>query len=216
MEATWYFDVVSPYAYLALGEVEELDRRISITYKPVLFAGLLKHHGHLGPAEIPSKRIHTYRLCIFEAQRRGIELRFPPIHPFNPLRALRVLCALGAEPGAVRHVMDHVWREGHDPNEDGAWERLCHDLDIDQPDRQGDDAAAKAALRANTEEAIAHGVFGVPTLVIGRELFWGVDALPLARAYLSDPDLFRTGRMACVDAIANPLARSTPPATAAQ
>jgi 2-hydroxychromene-2-carboxylate isomerase len=79
MEATWYFDVVSPYAYLALGEVEELGRTIPITYKPVLFAGLLKHYGHLGPAEIPSKRIHTYRLCIFEAQRRGIELSFPPV-----------------------------------------------------------------------------------------------------------------------------------------
>ena len=64
MEATWYFDVVSPYAYLALGEIEELGRTIPITYKPVLFAGLLKHYGHLGPAEIPSKRIHTYRLCI--------------------------------------------------------------------------------------------------------------------------------------------------------
>ena len=215
MEATWYFDVVSPYAYLALGEIEELGRTIPITHKPVLLAGLLKHYGHLGPAEIPSKRIHTYRLCIFEAERRGIELRFPPVHPFNPLRALRVLCALGAEPGAVRRVMDYVWREGHDPNEDGAWEELCRDLGIDRPDRQGDDAAAKAALRGNTEEAIAQGVFGVPTLVIGRELFWGVDALPLARAYLSDPDLFQTGRMACVDTIANPLARSAPPETAA-
>jgi 2-hydroxychromene-2-carboxylate isomerase len=173
VEATWYFDVVSPYAYLALGEIEELGRTIPITHKPVLFAGLLKHYGHLGPAEIPSKRIHTYRLCIFEAERRGIELRFPPVHPFNPLRALRVLCALGAEPGAVRRVMDYVWREGHDPNEDGAWEELCRDLGIDRPDRQGDDAAAKAALRGNTEEAIAQGVFGVPTLVIGRELFWG-------------------------------------------
>jgi 2-hydroxychromene-2-carboxylate isomerase len=215
MEATWYFDVVSPYAYLALGEVEELGRTIPITYKPVLFAGLLKHYGHLGPAEIPSKRIHTYRLCIFEAERRGIGLRFPPVHPFNPLRALRVLCALGAEPGAVRRVMDYVWREGHDPNEDGAWEELCQDLGIDRVNRQGDAAAAKAALRRNTDEAIAQGVFGVPTLVIGRELFWGVDALPLARAYLSDSDLFRTGRMASVDTIANPSARSAQQVTAA-
>lgn len=215
MEATWYFDVVSPYAYLALGEVEKLGRTIPITYKPVLFAGLLKHHGHLGPAEIPSKRIHTYRLCIFEAQRRGIELRFPPVHPFNPLRTLRVLCALDAAPGAVRRIMDYVWREGHDPNEDAAWERLCRDLGINPSDCHGDGAATKAALRANTEEAIAHGVFGVPTLVIGRELFWGIDALPLARAYLSDPDLFRTGRMASVDAIANPLARPAQQVTAA-
>jgi 2-hydroxychromene-2-carboxylate isomerase len=110
--------------------------------------------------------------------------------------------------------MDHVWREGHDPNEDGAWEELCRDLGVGRSDRQGDDAA-KTAVRGNTDEAIAQGVFGVPTLVIGRELFWGVDAMPLARAYLSDPDLFQTGRMACVDTIANPLARSALPVTAA-
>ncbi len=210
MEATWYFDVVSPYAYLALGEVEGLGRTIPITYRPVLFAGLQKHHRHLGPAEIPSKRVHTYRMCILEAERQGIEFRFPPVHPFNPLQALRVLCALGTETEAVRRIMDHVWREGHDPNEDGAWERLCHDLGIDRPDRHGDGTAAKATLRGNTEEAIAHGVLGVPTLVIGGELFWGVDALPLAGAYLSDPDLFRTGRMACVDTIANPFSKVTP------
>jgi 2-hydroxychromene-2-carboxylate isomerase len=111
--------------------------------------------------------------------------------------------------------MDYVWREGHDPNEDGAWEELCQDLGIDRVNRQGDAAAAKAALRRNTDEAIAQGVFGVPTLVIGRELFWGVDALPIARAYLSDPDLFRTGRMASVDTIANPSARSAQQVTAA-
>jgi hypothetical protein len=74
---------------------------------------------------------------------------------------------------------------------------------------------AKATLRGNTDEAIARGVFGVPTVVIGRELFWGVDALPLARAYLSNPNLFQTGRMAYVDTIANPLARLAPPVTAA-
>jgi 2-hydroxychromene-2-carboxylate isomerase len=64
MEATWYFDVVLPYAYLALGEIEELGQTLPITYRPVLIADLLKHHRHLGHAEIPSKCVHTYRLCI--------------------------------------------------------------------------------------------------------------------------------------------------------
>ena len=92
-QATWYFDVISPFAYLALGEIEELAQRIAVTYRPILFAALLEHWKHLGPAEIPPKRIHTYRLVLFEAQRRGIPFRFPPSHPFNPLKPLRLLAA---------------------------------------------------------------------------------------------------------------------------
>ena len=112
--AIWYFDVISPFAYLALGEIEELTKSVAITYRPILFAGLLQHWRHLGPAEIPPKRIHTYRLCVFQAQQRGVQLRFPPTHPFNPLKPLRLLTALKADPRAVRTVMDCIWREGLD------------------------------------------------------------------------------------------------------
>src|SRR5215471_10931436 len=75
-EAIWYFDVISPFSYLALGEIEELALRIRIAYRPILFAALLERWRHLGPAEIPPKRLHTYRLCVFEAERRGIAFRF--------------------------------------------------------------------------------------------------------------------------------------------
>ena len=112
--AIWYFDVISPFAYLALGEIEELTKSVAIAYRPILFAGLLQHWRHLGPAEIPPKRIHTYRLCVFQAQQRGVQLRFPPTHPFNPLKPLRLLTALKADPCAVRTVMDCIWREGLD------------------------------------------------------------------------------------------------------
>ena len=108
--AAWFFDVISPFSYLALGEIEELARTITIVYRPVLFAALLSHWKHLGPAEIPPKRLHTYRLCIFEAERRGIRFRFPPSHPFNPLRPLRLIAARDAAPSAVRTVMDKIWR----------------------------------------------------------------------------------------------------------
>ena len=73
--ATWYFDVISPFSYLALGEVEQLAERMNVLYRPILFAALLQHWSHLGPAEIPPKRLHTYRLCVFEAARRGIAFR---------------------------------------------------------------------------------------------------------------------------------------------
>jgi 2-hydroxychromene-2-carboxylate isomerase len=196
-EATWYFDVISPFAYLALGEIEELAQRITITWRPILFAGLLEHWKHLGPAEIPPKRIHTYRLCLFEAQRRGIAFRFPPSHPFNPLKPLRLLSALDASPKAVRIVMDRIWRDGLDLSLKENWDATCTALGL-AADRAVDlinAAETKAKLRANTDAAISAKLFGVPTLQIGDELFWGADALPMARAYLDDPGMFKSGEM---------------------
>lgn len=195
--AAWFFDVVSPFSYLALGEIEQLARTMTIVHRPVLFAALLAHWKHLGPAEIPPKRIHTYRLCIFEAERRGISFRFPPFHPFNPLKPLRLLAALDAAPFAVRTMMDKIWREGLDLSTEESWQATCAalGLSVAAADALVETPEAKARLRANTDAAIAAGLFGVPTLQIGDQLFWGADALPMARAYLRDPDLFRSGEM---------------------
>ena len=100
----WYFDLVSPFAWLALPEVEALAREHPVRFRPVVFGALLAHWGQLGPAEIAPKRLHTYRLCQFIAERNGIPLRFPPRHPFRSLEALRLLTALEARPEAVREV----------------------------------------------------------------------------------------------------------------
>lgn len=196
-QATWYFDVISPFAYLALGEIEELAPRLSITYRPILLAALLERWKHLGPAEIPPKRTHTYRLCLFEAQRRGIAFRFPPTHPFNPLKPLRLLAALDAYPRAVRVVMDRIWRDGLDLSIEENLEASCDALGLDPAKAAAlvDAPETKAKLRANTDAAVAAGLFGVPTLQIGDELFWGADALPMARAYLDNPEMFKSGEM---------------------
>jgi 2-hydroxychromene-2-carboxylate isomerase len=195
--ATWYFDVISPFAYLALGEIEELAQRITLTWRPILFAALLEHWKHLGPAEIPPKRIHTYRLVLFEARRRGIPFRFPPTHPFNPLKPLRLLAALDAAPQAVRIVMDRIWRDGLDLSSKESWDATCAalGLEADHAIELINAAETKAKLRANTDAAVAAKLFGVPTLQIGDELFWGADALPMARAYLDNPELFKSGEM---------------------
>jgi 2-hydroxychromene-2-carboxylate isomerase len=177
-QATWYFDVISPFSYLALGEIEKLAQRITITWRPILFAALLEHWKHLGPAEIPPKRIHTYRLVLFEAQRRGIPFRFPPSHPFNPLKPLRLLAGL-----------DLSLQEN--------WNAICAALALDPAKAAAlvDAADTKAKLRANSDAAVAAKLFGVPTLQIGEELFWGADALPMAHAYLDDPEMFKSGEM---------------------
>jgi 2-hydroxychromene-2-carboxylate isomerase len=64
-EITWYFDTVSPFSYLALPTVEALAARRAVALRPVVLGALLVHWGTVGPAEVPPKRLHTYRLCQF-------------------------------------------------------------------------------------------------------------------------------------------------------
>ena len=86
MIADWYFDFVSPFAHLQSEQLASLAPRVAIRYRPVLFAGILSAHGQKGPAEIAAKRAFTYRFCVWQAQRQGITLKFPPERPIPPNR----------------------------------------------------------------------------------------------------------------------------------
>ena len=199
MNRVWYFDFVSPFAYLMLDEVEELSREVPIVFRPVLFGAMLKHYGQLGPAEVAPKRLQTYRLCVWKARQKGLEFRFPPAHPFNSLQLLRIATALDADKAAIRTIFDLVWREGRDPQSEAALALLGERLGIGDIDALIERSGAKEKLRAETEAAIASGVFGVPTLALGDQLFWGTDTLPMARAFLADPHLFDDPEMRRVD-----------------
>ena len=194
--ADWYFDFLSPFSYLQLVQFDRLPPDLEITYRPVLFAGLLGHWEHKGPAEIPAKRVHTYRWCHWYAARHGIPFRMPPAHPFNPLRPLRLAVAQGAEPALIRAVFDAIWAEGRDVSRDDEWQGLTERLAIADADEAIARPEVKEALRRGTEEAAKRGVFGVPTFAIGGELFWGLDATDLVLDYLNDPASFATGEYA--------------------
>jgi 2-hydroxychromene-2-carboxylate isomerase len=181
--ADWYFDFISPFSYLQSERLHTLGPRVSIRFRPVLFAGILSAHAHKGPAEIPAKRAFTYRFVLWQAKQWGIPLKFPPEHPFNPLPLLRLAVALDCAPGAVQRIFRFVWRDGRLPDLPIEWADLTHELGIADADARIADADVKAQLRRNTDEAIARGVFGVPTLAIGNELFWGVDATDMARDF---------------------------------
>ena len=194
--ADWYFDFLSPFSYLQLVQFDRLPPDLEITYRPVLFAGLLGHWEHKGPAEIPAKRVHTYRWCHWYAARHGIPFRMPPAHPFNPLRPLRLAVAQGAEPALIRAIFDAIWVEGRDVSRDDEWQGLTERLAIADAEEAIARPEVKEALRRGTEEAAKRGVFGVPTFAIGGELFWGLDATDLLLDYLNDPELLETGEYA--------------------
>jgi len=194
----WYFDLVSPFAYLALPTVMAIARQRPVLFRPIVFGAVLAHWGQLGPAEIGPKRTHTYRLCQFMAEQAGVPMRFPPRHPFRSLEALRLITALNADPGAVQAAFDFIWAEGRDPSDPAEFRALCTHLGVTDYNTIVEKQGAKSRLRAWTEAALAAGVFGVPTLTVGEALFWGVDALPMALATLADPELLNRGEMARV------------------
>ena len=195
-QITFYLDFISPYASLAFEQLPTALQGLSysVDYKPLLFAGLLKHHGQLGPAEIPSKRDWTYRHVLWLAHSHGIELQMPARHPFNPLALLRLALACGHDGKANRYVcetvMRHVWRGGADATDPARLEALTASL---APARDPGIGEVKTELKANAEAAIALGLFGVPSLVVDGKLFWGFDALPMLREYLDGGEWFSSG-----------------------
>lgn len=189
----WYFDFVSGYAYLQFEQLDRLPLGASVRFKPVLLAALLDRFGHLGPAELPPKREHTYRHWVWLGARLAIPMRMPPSHPFNPLAALRLAIACGGTQPAIAMIFRFIWREGRDAGNAGEIAELAERLGIADPAAALADGAVKAELRANTDEAAARGVFGVPTAVVDGHLFWGLDATDMLIAQLEDPDLFSAG-----------------------
>lgn len=206
-ELSFFFDPVSPYAYLAFEQLPVALQGLSLVvhYRPVLFAGLLKTMGNKGPAEIPGKREWTYRQVLWQADRLGVALDLPPMHPFNPLPLLR-LCLAGDDPmpGCVNRfvaeqVFRYVWRGGADPLDPLRLEALREILQAHAQLRNRgwlspESESVKQRLRTNTEEALALGVFGVPTFASGQRLFWGLDALPMLRACLEGDPWFDSDR----------------------
>lgn len=190
----WFFDFISPFAYLQQFRLSELPQE-RLVLRPVLLAGMLGHWGQKGPAEIPAKRVFTYQYVRWYADRMGFPLRFPPGHPFNPLRALRLSIACANQAEAVRRIFDFIWAEGRDLGDDAAFCALGRELGLSEPLDAIAQSTVKQSLRHNTESAIALGVFGVPTLVIDRHLFFGNDATDMALDQLAHPELMTAPAM---------------------
>jgi 2-hydroxychromene-2-carboxylate isomerase len=198
MRVRWYFDFISPFAYLHWPKVRALAERQPVEFKPLLFAGLLDRNGQKGPAEIPAKRRFTYRHALWLGREQGVPLQFPPAHPFNPLFALRLCVAAGTTPEAISAIYNWIWAEGRAGDSLEALAPLIRRFGIDDPALLSD-AAVKATLRQNFDDAVAEDVFGVPTLSIDGQLFWGNDAHTFALAAIADPALLSSPEMLAVD-----------------
>ncbi len=191
----FYLDFISPYAWLAFDALPQALEGIShrVVFKPVVFGAMLKHHGQLGPAEIPAKRDWTYRQVQWQARSQGTPLQLPASHPFNSLALLRLATACDADGTPNRFVCDkifrHVWCTGQEAADAERLAALNADL---KPAGDAASDTVKQQLKAHTDEAIALNLFGVPSLVVDGQVFWGNDALPMLRAYLQGDPWFQS------------------------
>ena len=201
MQADWYFDFVSPFSYLHWQKIRPLVDAGRVRPLPIVFGAVLATLQQRGPAEIPKKREFIYRQALWQARREGVPMVFPPAHPFNPLPALRLCVAAGTTVAAIDALFDAVWRDGRALDTAEALADVASSLGIDDAAAAIADPAVKERLRANTDAALAAGVFGVPTLAVGGELFWGNESHDLMLAVLDDPGLLEHGPLAGVGLI---------------
>ena len=207
----WYFDFISPFAYLQFSQFKRFENDLSITIHPVVFGALLKHWGQLGPAEIVPKRIFTYRFFKWKADRLGIEYTMPPSHPFNPLPALLSCIAGNSTYEVTKEIFDIIYKQGEQPDQKEGREKL-ETLLNKYPSEYSelDESALKKILRTNTSRAIENGVFGVPTFVVDQQIFWGGDSSDMMFDFIKNPELFSSEEMKRVSSMPMGLIRNKP------
>ena len=201
MRLKWYFDFISPFAYLQHCQFSRLPDSVDIEYKPILFAGLLNHWQNVGPAEIPPKRIFTYKHCYWRAKKLGIPFKMPPAHPFNSLNALRLAIATGNQKENIQTIFESIWRFGFDNNSSEFISHIEKHLDLKNVQALTAQQAVKDHLRGNTEEAVEDNVFGVPTFVVDNQQFWGLDAFDMLLDYIDDPEAFNNPEMKRIETL---------------
>lgn len=195
----WYFDFISPFAYLSSAKLDELPSDIVLRAKPILFAGLLNHWETKGPAEIEPMRQYTFRHVTWLAEQAGLPLTLPPMHPFNPLKLLRLALVLESDIETVKEMFRFVWAEGNSSDNDDQWQDLGKKLKLHDIDSQIAVPDIKQALIDNTQKAIDVGVFGVPTFAVDGELFFGQDSMGFLQEYLANPSYLDSSAMQAAD-----------------
>jgi 2-hydroxychromene-2-carboxylate isomerase len=191
----FFFDVGSPASYLAWTQLPRLcaQERAEIVYRPMLLGGVFQATGNASPASVaPKGRYMDIDLGRY-ARRYGVPLTINPYFPINTLTLMRA--AAGVQKRAadrfeayLRGVFHAMWVEPQNLNDPGIATRALAAFGFEPAEVLGwvNDVAIKSALRATTEEAVARGVFGAPTMFVGSDMFFGQDRLDFVREALHD------------------------------
>ena len=190
MEAYWYFDFASPFAYLQLSKAQEWRSRLPLKAVPIV-ARVLVRDGSEREAAGMGVEDSIEGFVRWRAKTLGTALNFPPTYPFNSIAALRLCVAGGCSWGVVDAIFSHLWRDGLPGATPEELKPVAAKLGVNSLGTTGGAFDTGAQVRANTEAARALGVAGVPTVRVGSRLFHGANAAAEFDDWLAQPGLRR-------------------------
>ena len=189
----FFFDVGSPTSYLAWTQLPAICERAgaALVYRPMLLGGVFQATGNVSPVTVPAKAKYWSIDMGRWAQRYGVPLARNPHFPINTLLLMRAITGVQLRTPErfndfVRATFNAIWIDALNLNDAAVTAKVLIDAGFDpaQIMALANDAEVKARLRANTDEAVARGVFGAPTMFVGEQIFFGQDRLDFVAAAL--------------------------------
>ena len=186
----FFFDFGSPTTYLAHTQLPRLaaETGATLVYRPMLLGGVFKATGNASPVSVPAKGAWMGQDIALWAKRYGVPFVFNRFFPINTLTLMRGAVGLQMkQPDKLKPYMDAVfdamWVQPRDMSQPAEIAAVLAPLGITAEAFMAlvGDAEVKAALIANTDEAVARGVFGAPTCFVGQAMFFGQDRLDFVR-----------------------------------
>lgn len=190
----FFFDLGSPTTYLAYTQLPGIcaETGSQLVYQPILLGGIFKATGNASPITIAAKGRYMLQDLARYAKRYGVPLTFNPHFPINTLTLMRAVTGIQLrQPERFIDFIDclfrALWVDGRNLGDPAVVAAVLaeHGFDPAQVLELAQDEAVKDALKHKTEEAIARGVFGAPSLFVGQQLFFGQDRLDFVREALS-------------------------------
>jgi len=190
----YYFDFGSPAAYLASTQLKALaaDTGATVLWRPMLLGGVFVATGNASPASVPAKGKYIFRDFHRFAQRYGVPLKVNPFFPINTITLMRI--AVGLQMRDDPRFMEYctamfraIWVEAQNMNDPATVASVLQSAGFDAPAllALAVDQSVKDKLKADTEAAVARGIFGAPTFFVGDQMFWGQDRLDFVREALA-------------------------------
>ena len=182
----FYFDFVVLTLFLLI-KIRKIERKLSIkiNYNPILLGGLHNLHGIKAPAFIPAKAKHMIKDCKLIAERNNVKFKFNSYFPIRSLNLMRG--TLVAEEDNIKNhyidsVFDTIWQDGLNMNDEIIIHKVLKNLNINPKTftLRSTSSLIKDSLRNKTNEAYEKGIFGAPTFVVNKKVFWGQDRIEFA------------------------------------